>query len=156
LYAWRERIAETRDVATFRVLSNEALVEISRRMPGQIAELANIPGLGPGLIEKRGEELIAAVQRAVRVEEAQLPRFPRHPRRPPAEAEFEGNVEKLRTARDQAAEALLLDRGFLMPRQQLEDIAREKPRNKEQLLKVPDIRHWQVEVLGEALIKALD
>ena len=155
LHAWRERAAEARDVAVFRVLSNEALLELSRRMPAGIEELANIPGLGSGLIERRGGEIIQAVQRATALPEADWPRFPRHPRRPPPDAEFESRVEKLKTARDKVAEALQLDRGFLMPRQQLEDIAREKPRSREQLLQVRDMRNWQADVLGDAIVQAL-
>ena len=155
LHAWRERAAESRDVAVFRVLSNEALLELSRRMPARIEDLANIPGLGAGLIERRGGEIIQAVQRATALAETDWPRFPRHPRRPPPDAEFESRVEKLKSARDKVAEALQLDRGFLMPRQQLEDIAREKPRSREQLLQVRDMRSWQADVLGEAIVQAL-
>ncbi len=155
LHAWRERAAEERDVATFRVLSNEALVEISRRMPKRIEDLSNITGLGTGMIERRGTELLAAVQRAARLDESNLPRFPRHPRRPPPDAAFESRVEKLRAARDRVADQLQLDRGFLMPRQQLEDIARERPRTPEQLLNVRDMRKWQVEALGDAVLQAL-
>jgi ribonuclease D len=155
LHAWRERAAESRDVATFRVLSNEALLEISRRMPGTAAELTDIPGLGSGIIERRGSELVEAVQRALRMEEAQWPRFPKHPRRPPPDAEFEARVEKLKLARDRVAQDLELDRGFLMPRQQLEDIARERPLSREQLLQVRDIRSWQADALGNAIFEAL-
>jgi ribonuclease D len=100
LHAWRERTAEERDVAPFRVVSNEVLIEISRRAPARIEELADIRGLGPGLIDRRGDDLLAAVKAGLLVEEANLPRFPRHPRRPPPDAEFETRVEKLKAARD--------------------------------------------------------
>jgi len=33
LHAWREAVARERDVAPFRVLTNEAMIEIARRMP---------------------------------------------------------------------------------------------------------------------------
>jgi ribonuclease D len=155
LHAWRERAGESRDVAVFRVLSNEALLELSRRMPARVEDLTNIPGLGGGLIERRGTEILEAVARASRLAETEWPRYPRLPRRPPPDAEFESRVEKLKSTRDRVAEALQLDRGFLMPRQQLEDIAREKPRSKEQLLQVRDIREWQAEVLGDAIVQAL-
>ena len=155
LHAWRERTAESRDLATFRVLSNEALLEISRRMPSSTAELAEIPGLGPSIIERRGNELLEAVRRALRIEEAELPRFPRHPRRPPPDPEFEARVERLKNARDRVAQELQLDRGFLMPRQQLEDVARERPRTRAQLLEVPDVRHWQADALAETIFQAL-
>jgi ribonuclease D len=112
--------------------------------------------MGGGLIERRGTELLEAVQRAAHLPEADWPRFPRHPRRPPPDAEFESRVEKLKAARDRVAEQLQLDRGFLMPRQQLEDIAREKPRSKEQLLQIKDMRQWQAELLGDVIALALD
>ena len=89
------------------------------------------------------------------LEEAHWPRFPRHPRRPAPDAEFEARIEKLKTARDRVAQELQLDRGFLMPRQQLEDIARERPRTREQLMQVRDVRHWQADALGEEILKAL-
>ena len=155
LHGWRERAAETRDVATFRVLSNEVLLELSRRAPQQLTDLADIPGLSPGMIERRGEELLSAVRRGVAVEEGSLPRFPRHPRRPAPDADFDLRVEKLKAARDRVAEALELDRGFLMPRMQLEEVARQQPRNAEQLAQVGDLRKWQVEALGEAILGAL-
>ena len=155
LHAWRELAAESRDVATFRVVSNETLMELSRRAPRQLTELTDVPGLGSGLVERRGNEILQAVARGVAVEDAMLPRFPRHPRRPPPDAEFETRVDRLKGARDKVAEALLLDRGFLMPRQQLEDIARANPKNNDQLLQVPDIRKWQVEALGDAILTAL-
>lgn len=155
LHGWRERTAEERDVAPFRVVSNEVLIEISRRAPTRVEELTDIRGLGPGLLERRGAELLAAVQAGLAIEEGNLPRFPRHPRRPAPDAEFETRVEKLKAARDKVAETLELDRGFLMPRQQLEDIAREKPQSKAQLLEVKDVRNWQVDVLGDAIVAEL-
>lgn len=155
LHAWRERAAESRDVAPFRIVSNETLMELARRTPAQLSDLTAVPGLGAGLVERRGEDLLQAVARGVAVDETMLPRFPRHPRRPPPDAEFESRVDKLKAARDRVAEELGLDRGFLMPRLQLEDIARSQPKNKEQLLGVPDIRKWQVEALGDAVLAAL-
>ncbi|HEX6558632.1 MAG TPA: HRDC domain-containing protein [Longimicrobiales bacterium] len=155
LYAWRESTAESRDVATFRVLSNEALVEIARRMPEDSRGLEGISGLSPALIERRGRDLLEAVGRAARLPEAELPRFPRSPRRPPPDADFETRADTLRGVRDRAADELNLDRGFLMPRNQLEDIARVNPQSTAELLQVPGIRHWQIEATGERLIAAL-
>jgi ribonuclease D len=48
-----------------------------------------------------------------------------------------------------------LDRGFLMPRQQLETIARALPKNAEELGALLDMRRWQVEALGETLLEAV-
>ena len=155
LHAWREGAAENRDVATFRVLSNEALVELARRMPTETKDLEGIVGLTSAMIERRGAELLSAVARAAKIPEADLPRFPRGPRRPPPDAEFDTRADKLRAVRDRIADELGLERGFLMPRGQLEQIAREHPRNVEQLGAIEGIRRWQVEVMGDSLVEAL-
>lgn len=155
LHAWREGAAETRDVATFRVMSNEALLEIARRTPLDMAGLEGIVGLTPHVLGRRGADLLAAVQRAVAIPDADLPKFPRGPRRPPPDAEFESRADKLRAVRDKVADELALDRGFLMPRGQLEEIARVNPKSVAELEAIEGIRNWQVESLGEALVKAL-
>lgn len=155
LHAWRETTAAARDVATFRVLSNEALLEIARRMPTDASGLEGIVGLSPALIERRGNELLNAVRKAAKIAESELPRFPRGPRRPPPDPEFETRTEKLRAVRDRVADQLDLDRGFLMPRLQLEQIARDNPATVERLGAIEGIRKWQVEVLGRELIEAL-
>ena len=54
-----------------------------------------------------------------------------------------------------AAVSLNLERGFLMPRQQLEGAARLKPSVLDDLLEIPDMRRWQVEALGERLLNVL-
>ncbi|NJD10456.1 MAG: hypothetical protein FIB01_08500, partial [Gemmatimonadetes bacterium] len=77
------------------------------------------------------------------------------PARPLPDPEFDRLVERLKGARDRAADELALDRGFLMPRQQLEDLARCGARTFEALLAVPDMRHWQVEALGPRLLEVL-
>ena len=53
LHAWREGSAEARDVAPFRVLSNEAVLEIARALPRTIAELSTVKGISAGLLERR-------------------------------------------------------------------------------------------------------
>lgn len=154
LFAWRETAAEARDVATFRVVGNEALLEMARTTPASLDALGTIKGVGSSLIDRRGGEILAAIARALEVPDAELPTYPRAPRRPPPDPNFEDRLDRLRAARDQVADQLQLDRGFLMPRAQLEAIARLKPKKIEQLDEVPEIRRWQIEALGEQLIRA--
>ena len=155
IYEWRERAADARDVAAFRILSNEAMLEVARALPRRMEDLASIPALPASVAERRGLELIQAVQRALQLPEADLPRFPRPPRRPPPDPEFDARMDRLRAARDKVADDLGLDRGFLMPRAQLEEIAKHRPRTLADLAELPDMRKWQVDVLGTKLIEAL-
>jgi ribonuclease D len=155
LYEWREQQGRRRDVATFRVVGNEVLIATARALPRDQKELARAEGVPASIAERHGTELLAAVKRALDLPESALPKRERGPRRPPPDPEFELRAERLKRARDEAAEALGMDRGFLMPRQQLEDTARLQPTTAAQLLEVPHMRRWQVEALGERLLKAL-
>lgn len=155
LHAWRESVAEERDIAPFRVVTNEALIALARRMPENAAALAAVGGLSSGLRARRGGELLHVLRRARNLSDHQLPRWPRPPRRPPLDPELERLIERLRRARDRVAEQLGLDRGFLMPRQQLEEVARRRPATSRELKQVSEMRDWQVEAVGTALLAAL-
>jgi ribonuclease D len=155
LHGWRESVAQERDVAPFRVITNEALVALSRRLPESSAALSEVGGISSALISRRGAEMLRALRRARDIPEADLPRRPRTPRRPPVDPDMERLVERLRVVRDTTAEELGVDRGFLMPRQQIEDVARLKPSTTNELIQVAEIRNWQVEAVGQPLLSAL-
>ena len=155
LHAWREEVAEARDAASFRVLSNEALLEIARLLPTNVAQMSGVKGVSASLLERRSAELLNAVRRAMDLPASALPVFPRGPRRPPPDASFDERMDRLRRTRDKVADELGLDRGFLMPRTQLEAMARMQPHAREELGNIPEIRQWQLEVLSEPLLNVL-
>jgi ribonuclease D len=153
LYDWRDRMAQERDAAPFRVLSNDMLVAIAGRMPRSVEELRS--GDIDAAAARHARDLFEAVQRAREVPDSELPSRRRGPRRPPPDPAFEARVDKLKGVRDSVATELSMDRGFLMPRQQLEDIARSDPASLDELAAVPEVRQWQVEALGDRLLRVL-
>lgn len=154
LVRFRDGIAREIDRATFRVAGNEALFAVAKERPQTLEALAAIKGVPRGIAERRGAEMLAAVRRGMEVPEDQLPKFPRAPRWD-RDADFDNRVNALRNAREEAAQRLGLDPGFLCAREKLETIARKKPKTLEELAEVPDLRRWQIEVLGPAFLKAL-
>lgn len=154
LVPWRDALARQLDRATFRVLGNEQLLEISRQQPETREGLAAIKGMPRGILESRGHELIAAVQRGKAVPENELPRFPRSPRwdRDP---DFDARVSALKTMRDAAATRLDLDPGVLCSRDRMEAVARKNPKTDSDLADISELRGWQKSVLGEDFLKAL-
>jgi ribonuclease D len=154
LFAWREEVARERDQATFRVLSNQALLEMSASPPAGMDGLTAVKGVSPGMAQRRGREMLAAVRRGQEVPEDALPRFPRG-QRWERDPEQEARVEALKNARNARADELELDAGFLMPRATLEEIARARPADRAALAEVPGVRRWHVEALGDALLGAL-
>jgi ribonuclease D len=155
LYDWREGVARRRDVATFRVVGNEILITVARALVADARQIGRVAGVPSSIAERYGADMSAAVRRALELPDSALPQRTRSPRRPPPDPEFESLVERLKGARDAAADELRLERGFLMPRQQLEEVARLQPRTADELLQVADMRRWQVEALGRRLLKAL-
>jgi ribonuclease D len=155
MYEWRESVARARDRASFRVLNNDELVAVAREMPRSHQELESVDRLSRGNARRWGDDLLAGVERARSLNEADLPEPPKPPERRRRDPDVEARVDRLKPVRDQAAERLELDKGFLMPRSQLEDIARARPGDLDELAAVDGVREWQIEALGEALIEAL-
>jgi ribonuclease D len=82
--AWRERAAQQRNLPRSRIVRDESLLEIASHAPGSVAELARTRGLGKGLAEgKFGGEILAAVQRALALPEAEQPKLPARKETPP-------------------------------------------------------------------------
>ncbi|HEX5387809.1 MAG TPA: ribonuclease D [Gemmatimonadales bacterium] len=154
VYRWRDETAQRSDRAAFRILNNEPLLEIARVQPAELGALRAIRGVGPELVERRGREVLAAVQRALALPESELPRVERGPRRVPDPA-YEARVERLKAARNEEARRLDLAPGVLCPNATLEAIARAAPTTLEELGGTPGIPRWQAEVLGAALLAAI-
>ena len=153
LVPWREGVARSMDRATFRVIGNEQLLEIARLHPRSRDDLSRIKGVSRGLLEHRARDITAAVERGLAVAEADLPKFPRSARwdRDP---QFDTRVGALKSVRDEAAQRLDMDPGVLASRERLEAVARAKPKSVDDLKALPELRRWQIEVLGEAFVKS--
>jgi ribonuclease D len=151
---WRDTVAAQLDRATFRVMGNEVLFELARRAPKSVSELSAIKGMPKGMIERGGADIIAAIRRGAEVPEAQLPKFPRG-QRWNKDRDFDEKVARLKGVRDAAATRLELDPGVLCSRERLESIVRGNPKTLEDLAAVPDLRHWQIEEMGEGFLRAL-
>jgi len=154
LVNWRDTVAAQLDRATFRVMGNEVLLDLSRNPPRSVSELAAIKGMPKGMIDRAGADIIAAVRRGIDVPEAELPRFPKS-QRWNKDKEFDARVVRLKGVRDEVARALDLDPGVLCSRERLENIARSDAKKTGELEAVPGLRRWQIEVMGEGFIQAL-
>jgi ribonuclease D len=144
--ALREELARARDVPLFRVLRDEAAVELARRRPRTPGDLGEVPGLPRPFLSGSGSApLLAAIARAEALAPAELPEVRRGARiRVPAE--FEERVRHLREARDRVAEGLDLDPALLAPRGTLEAVAARELAG-EAPASAPELRAWQAALL---------
>lgn len=154
VYVWRETISAKLDRAAFRVLGNEVLFELAEHPVRTLDALGRVKGIGRDTLERRGQEILNAVERALAIPDAELPRLERGPRRVPDPA-FEARVEALKRARNGLANRYQLQPGVLCPNGTLEAIAAALPEDLEQLSGVAEVRAWQVKEFGGKLLAAM-
>jgi len=154
LHRWRETLAQRDDKAPFRVIGNDSLLGVSKALPVSAGDLAQIKDLPASLARRHGDAILEAVARARALPEKELPRLERSAR-PPKDPDFDGRVERLKGIRNRVAAELKIDPGVLCGRTTLEAVARVAPKDRAGLAQVGELRRWQADVLGEAMLEAL-
>ena len=154
LHRWRETVAQRDDKAPFRVIGNDSLLAISKALPATPAGLAGLKDVPASLARRHGAALLEAVARARALPESDLPRLERSAR-PPKNPDFDARVERLKAVRNRMAGELRIDPGVLCGRTTLEAVARAAPKDRAGLAQVGELRRWQADVLGEAMLEAL-
>src|SRR6476659_692249 len=72
LAAWRERTAAREDRPVGAVLRDPTVVELAKRRPAGRRELAQIRGVNPDVVRRRGDDIIAAIEAGVKADPIQL------------------------------------------------------------------------------------
>jgi DNA topoisomerase-3 len=61
LKVWRRAEAQRRRVPAFRILTDRAVTAVAAARPQTEADLLNIPGIGPTIVQKYGREILGIV-----------------------------------------------------------------------------------------------
>jgi ribonuclease D len=154
LVQWREDLARRTDRAAFRILNNEPMLLMAKSPPRDLAALKAVRGVGQEQAERRGKEILAAVQRGLEIPEKDLPRIERPSRRVP-DAAYEARLERLKAVRNVLAIRYDLAPGVLCPNGILEAVARINPATLEQMSQIRELRRWQLREIGSGLLGAL-
>jgi ribonuclease D len=150
----RDAIARQKDRPLFKIMSNAALLRIATVLPTSIKALTACNALSHRQIDMYGPYVVAAVERALAMPSARLPRYPRQ-RTQRLSPRIPRRVKALREWRDQIATELALDPSLLLNKSLIREIATCKPRTIEELRNVPQIHSWQVEAFGEQILTVL-
>lgn len=154
LHAWRDRLARKADRPPFRIIGNDAMVEIARAKPASHGALEKVKGVARYHLDRYGREIVRIVTHALEIPEEALPEK-NQPRAWVRDRALDARIERLRSARDAVAKELKIDPAVLAPRHVLTAIATIVPDDVRQLDEVPAMREWQKRVLGPALIGSL-
>ncbi len=156
LIAWRERTAAERDRPVQSVLGDAALVEIAKRRPSSLRKLEEIRGVGQNSLRRRGEELLAVIQRGLQSSHQPLAAGLRSAPPRPDDAPLIALSEALVRARAREADVayeLLASRADL---QAIVVTRREQTAAASGEADVRTLRGWRRELVGEELLALLD
>jgi len=154
LYLWRTQLADATDRAEFRIMGNEVLLHLARNPVDSAEDLRRVRGVGREIAERRGRDVLGAIERGRNRPESELPRIPRPPRRV-SDPGFDTRLDALKHQRNALAQRLDLAPGVVCPNGTLEAIARAEPDDLEALGGVAGVRRWQVDVIGAQLLDAM-
>lgn len=154
LFVWREGVSAKLDRAGFRVAGNEVLFDLAQHPVRTADALGRVKGVGRDTLDRRGADILAAIERGLAVPDDELPRVERAPRRV-ADPAFDARLEALKKVRNATALRLDLAPGVLCPNGTLEAIARVVPETIERLAEIHELRKWQVRELGSELLQAM-
>ena len=154
LWALREELARAADRPPFKILNEDTLLKVAQATPRDPVALGAISGVTPRVLGRWGHAIAEAIERAMALDEGQLPVLTRH-KRPTISGGMSRRIEKLRRWRAGATEPAGLEAGVLLPNRLITLIAEAAPRTLEELARVEGVRRWRVETFGEALLAAL-
>jgi ribonuclease D len=150
LAAWRERVAAREDKPTGTVLADASLVELAKRQPRTLEQLAQTRGVHRGTIRRRGEQILRAIERGRQA--PPIPREERHSHSEAADAPLIALAEALLRAR--ALEAGLAYE-LIASRAELEQIVAAERRGEPEPA-VRTLEGWRRELVGEELRALLE
>jgi ribonuclease D len=149
LHAWRDALARQADKPPFKIIGNDALIDVAREKPETRDDLAKIKSVSRYHADRYGRELLRIVRGAMQIDEAALPEK-NEPRAWIRDRQLDARVNRMKTARDRMAKELKIDPAILAPRHVLIAVATSG-----NLDEAGAMREWQKKVLGPALLDAL-
>lgn len=148
LHQWRDALARKADRPPFKVMGNEAIVEIAKARPQSVRELAQVRGVPKYHVDRYGRDLVNIVREAMAIDENDLPEK-NEPKPWIRDKALEARIDRLKAVRDRVAKELKIDGSVLAARHILTAVATTGT------LDVPAMREWQKGLLGEAFMAAL-
>jgi len=149
LHAWRDALARDADKPPFKIIGNDALIDIAREKPQTRDDLAKIKSVSRYHLDRFGREIVRIVKSAMEIAEADLPER-NEPKTWIRDRQLDARVNRMKSVRDQAAKELKIDPAVLAPRHVLVAIATSG-----NLDEAGAMREWQKKVIGPRLLAVL-
>jgi len=150
----RRKIALRRDRPLFKVFNHDALLRLAETRPADFGELEKTGALSPSQIDRHGSDILAAIQKAMHLPAAELPRYPfKKPKTVPAAVS--NRIQLLRRWRESQARRLKIEPSLICSKAAMAALAEQRPSKPEDLAEISELRNWQRKSFGRDLITAL-
>ena len=149
VYQFRESMAKKQDRPPFKVLGQQALVEISEKPPEILTNLGKIPSLSARQVQRYGRDLMKAVARGKKA----APEFPPHRKR--QKKSVLKRIDSLRAWRKQKGLTLGVPSDVVLPRDVLNRIALKAPGNLSELEALMQDVPYRFNHFGSAILNTL-
>jgi ribonuclease D len=149
LCAYRDAQAQAANQPAFKILSNQALLEVAQTRPRYIEELRLLPSLSERNVKRHGRSLLRAVERGLNATP------PRRPAPQRVDERMAIRMDALRNWRKQAAHRMGVESDVVLPRDVLHNLAEKHPKTYEELAQTMRNMPWRYERFGEEIIQIL-
>jgi ribonuclease D len=153
LLEFREAQAQKSDLPPFKVLGNEALLELAMKKPLRLEELETAKVLSRKQIGRYGPRLLQEIHRAISIPDEELPVYPRKTRTD-LPSPVRQRVKALKTWRDMRAKDLGMEPGILLNNALINDLALKNPRSIKEMEEISGLKKWRQNHFGQEFLAA--
>ncbi|WP_162909541.1 ribonuclease D [Aggregatilinea lenta] len=150
LYALRDEIARRRDLPSFKIFNDAALVQIVLLDPRRVEDLQNAKGLSLDRARRYGDQIIEAVARGRAAPPPEPPA-----RKPQPDPEVQLRYDALRSWRKERAAKRGVESDVIVSRESLWALAKNPPASVEDLDGVPGLGPWRRAQYGREMLDVL-
>jgi len=156
LFVLRDSLARESDKPTFRVINNQALLDVAYRRPKDYRALTAIKGFTPRMATRMGDMVLDAVVRGLEADPiVNMPRAPRKAGALDMDDATQELHERLKRWRKKVSDSLGIESAYVLNRHILGRLALERPNTQEKLESIEGIQDWQLERFSEGLIETV-
>ena len=152
IWLWREQEAQNQDRPPFKIVNNQALVDMAQKQPANLSQLHEINALSPTEIQRYGAALLNTIR------EGKTRPLPALPESTPRYEQWLDKAtmdrfDTLRNWRSKTAAARGVAPEIVFPNEVLMEVAKRQPRTIEELREIEAIGPWKAKTYGADLLR---
>ena len=152
LWLWREQEAQKQDRPPFKIVNNQALVDLAQKQPTSLNQLHTIHALSASEIQRYGMMILQAVRagktRPLPALPEQTPRYEQW-----LDKAIMDRFDALRNWRSKTATSRGVAPEIVLTNEVLLEVAKRQPRTLEELREVEAIGPWKAKTYGPELLR---